>query len=98
MRRPHLPVITAAAAVFIGITTAAIAQTLPINPIAPGSGALPPIGGVSPGNVPIAPGASAPGGEIELVGPGGVRLAPGGAGLGGGSLVSRPAVSGGPVR
>jgi hypothetical protein len=75
---------------FIGISSGAMAQTTVTQPIAPGAG-LPAgtVGGLSPQNVPIAPGAAAP--TTAQIGPGGVRLAPGPAGsLGGTPLVTTP--------
>jgi hypothetical protein len=90
-----IPLITALS-LFLGISTSAMAQTALSEPIAPGTG-LPAgsIGGLSPQNVPIAPGAAAP--TTEQIGPGGVRLAPGSAGsLGGVPLVSSPAEPGMP--
>jgi len=87
-----------AAVLLLCLSTAAMAQTTGsaiATPIAPGSEA-PSIGGISPGGVPVAPGAANLGtGGIERIGPGGVELAPGAAGsLGRVPLVSTPAESG----
>jgi len=93
MTHRGIPLITALG-LFVGISTGAMAQGTVTEPIAPGAG-LPAgsIGGLSPQNVPIAPGSAAP--TTELIGPGGVPLAPGAAGsLGGVPLVSSPAEPG----
>src|SRR5262249_18950982 len=97
MRSPHLPFAAAIAAVCFGLAFAALcpgpanaaaAQTaVPPSPVAPGAGTPPfGLGGIGPGNVPVAPGAATTG-ENDLIGPGG-RIAPGPAA----PLVSRPAL------
>jgi hypothetical protein len=92
MTHRDLSLITSAvAALLIGISSAAIAQTVTPELIAPGAG-LPggSIGGLSPQNVPIAPGSAAP--ATEQIGPGGIRLAPSGTvGSAGAPLVTSPA-------
>jgi hypothetical protein len=86
MRHHAIPLMTALG-LFLGASTATIAQTTGPALIAPGAG-LPAgtIGGLSPQNIPIAPGTAAP--TTEQIGPGGIRLAPGTVGSG---LVTTPA-------
>lgn len=98
MRLRDIKLITAAAGLFVSLTTAALAQTPPINtappisPVAPGPGTSSvPIGGIGEAGVPLATGSSG----INQIGPGGIRLAPGSAGsLSGVPLVTRPAEPG----
>jgi hypothetical protein len=94
MTHRGIPLMTALG-LFLGISTGAMAQTAGTitEPIAPGAG-LPAgsIGGLSPQNVPIAPGAAAP--ATEQIGPGGIRLAPGSVGSAGAPLVTTPAEPG----
>jgi hypothetical protein len=88
MRFPYTPIAAATAALFLGLQTAALGQTAPATPIAPGVD-IPPtgFGAVGPGNVPIAPGAATNGLNLEQRGPGGGRLAPGSAGDASGSQI-----------
>jgi len=81
--------IAAATGLFLGISTVAMAQTAGPELIAPGLG-LPEgsVGGVSPQNIPIAPGAATQ--ATEQIGPGGIRLAPGTTGSAGVPLVTTP--------
>jgi len=96
-----LPLIMAAAVgLLVGISTAAMGQSLGTIPQTTGSSVIAPsasgpaynLGGVGAGNVPLAPGAATVGsGEMERTGPGGGLLAPGPAGnLSGAPLVSSP--------
>ena len=87
------PLITSAVAarLVVGVSTAVMAQTTGSTVIAPGADtAGVNVGGIGPGNVPIAPGAAGRG-EIERIGPGGIPLAPGAAGrVSGGAPMSTP--------
>jgi hypothetical protein len=97
MRPRDIKLITAAAGLFVSLTTAALAQTPPvnaapaINPVAPGPGLTSvPIGGIGEAGIPLATGSSG----INQVGPGGIRLAPSGGSVSGVPLVTRPAEPG----
>jgi hypothetical protein len=93
MKFPYIPIAAATAALFLGVQTAALAQTGPATPIAPGAD-IPSnaFGGIGPGNVPVAPGAATNGLNLQQIGPGGGRLAPGPAGSTSGSeILSTPA-------
>jgi hypothetical protein len=96
MRSLHvLRRVTLAIGVLAGVVTSAAAQTVapaPTTQIAPG-GSAPPysMGGVGPGNVPIAPGIGISG--TAQIGPGGTMIAPGLAGqVSGTSPMSTPAM------
>jgi hypothetical protein len=92
MTHRDFALITAAAAgLLLGVSSAAVAQTVTPEVIAPGAGlSAGSIGGLSPQNVPLAPGSAAP--SSEQIGPGGIRLAPGGTvGNAGVPLVTTPA-------
>jgi len=94
----HFDIPTAAAALLLGFSTAAMAQTsampaAPVitTPIAPGAGSVD-LGGIGSANIPVAPGAATlPGGGAERIGSGGIPLAPGLAGTG--SLSRTPLVT-----
>jgi hypothetical protein len=97
MRSPYVLLASAVATVFLGLASAAIAQTAQTltSPIAPGA-AAPTFGleEIGPSNVPIAPGAATRGdSEIERIGSGGGLIAPGPAGsVSGSSSMGMPAV------
>lgn len=95
MRSLHVSGVTVVIGLLLGVVTSAGAQTArtaPTSPIAPGAHAPPySMGGIGPGNVPIAPGAGISG--TERIGPGGTLIAPGPAGSASGSPpMSTPAM------
>jgi hypothetical protein len=97
MRVVHIPSVTIAVALLVGVATSAIAQTGGSNltsPIAPGVNV--PAGGfgaIGPGNVSIAPGEASIGDtNVERIGPGGTLVAPGMLGNGSGMRSAVPRI------
>ena len=107
MRSPHVVIASVLATLLLGLASSAFAQTPPTSQVAPGAD-LPAVGlgGIGPGNVPIAPGpAMSNDTGIERIGPGGGLIAPGPAGSVGGLMPlttpvapSTPQFGGGRIR